>query len=172
MGECFFQFGELQARSGATSTLTVTTNPFFSGNFMMGMKCFDSTGNNKLKFVTTMGTTTSVSSNVNFPYLSFMYWSFKKKVCPTGYDYFQISTGLCFTSCPDGTYPDLALMLCPSCSVTCLTCSAFSVCTNCDAATNRYLNGSTCPPNPGYFDNSTANSSMVILCSTVLPSCL
>lgn len=134
----------------------------------MGMKCFNANGFTKLKFSTALGTTTSVTSN-QFVYLSFMYWSFKKRICPAGYPYFQISTALCFDTCPDGTYSNSTLYICPSCSYTCLTCSSFSICTNCDPVTNRYLNGTTCSPNPGFFDNSTANA---ISCNTALPQCL
>ena len=135
---------------------------------MMGLKCFNTAGESKLKFSTTIGTTTSVAS-AKFTYLSFMYWTFRKRVCPAGFSYFQISTGLCFDTCPNGTYPDNVLFICPACSVSCLTCSSFSVCTNCNPATNRYLNGTTCPPNSGFFDNNTANA---IPCSTPLPQCL
>ena len=169
LGFCFFQFGELQATNGNTNPLTLTTTPFFSTNFMMGMKSFHVNGPNKLKFSTTLASTTSVSSPISFTYLSFMYWSFKKRVCPAGYPYFQPSTSLCFDLCPNGTYVDTTVEMCLTCSFRCLTCSSFSVCTNCDPTTNRYQNGTTCPPKPGYFDNQTANA---VLCSAVLAQCL
>ena len=167
LGYCFFQFGELQALNGNTSPLTFTTNPFFANNFMMGMKCFN-VNTNRLKFTATIGTTTSVASPIAFKYLSFMYWSFRKRVCPTGFPYFQPSTSLCFDICPDGTYTDTTVQMCLVCSFSCQTCSSFSVCTNCNPATNRFLNGTACPPKPGYFDNQTANT---VLCSSVLPQC-
>lgn len=111
LGECFFRFGELQATNNNDSPLTFTTNPFFSANFMLGMKSFNTEGETKLKFSTSMGTTTSVSSN-KFTSLSFMYWTFRKRVCPAGYPFFQISTNLCFDTCPDGTYPNNVLSIC------------------------------------------------------------
>ena len=97
-----------------------------------------------------------------------MYWSFKMRVCPTGYPYFQVATLLCFDVCPDGTYPNNTIYTCPPCNYTCLTCSAFNVCTNCNLTTNRYQNGTACPPNAGYFDNNTA---IAVLCSSVIPQC-
>lgn len=169
LGYCFFQFGELRATNGNVSPLTFSTSPFFANNFLMGMKSFHVNGPNKIKFDTTIAATTSVSSNIAFTYLSFMYWSFKKRVCPVGYPYFQVSTLLCFDVCPGGMYGDNATMMCLACNYMCLTCSSFNVCTNCDPATNRYQNGTTCPPNPGYFDNSTADA---VACNAVLPQCL
>lgn len=169
MGYCFFQFGELQATNGNTATLAFSTSPFFASNFMLGMKSFH-VDVNKLKFTSSIGAATSVSSTVAFKFLSFMYWSFKKRVCPASFPYFQVSTSLCFDTCPAGTYGDASTMMCLACSYTCQTCSSFSVCTNCDPATNRYQNGTTCPPSPGYFDNQTSNT---VACSSVLTaSCL
>jgi hypothetical protein len=76
---------------------------------------------------------------------------------------------MCYDVCPDGTFPNNTILTCPPCNYTCLTCSSFNVCTNCNASTNRYQNGSACPPSPGYFDNNTA---MTVPCSTVLSQCL
>lgn len=123
-----------------------------------------------MKFRTSIASNTKVTTpGFNFKYLSFMYWSFKKRQCPVGYSYFEISTLTCYDVCPDGKYPDNVLYICPACSYSCLTCSSYSVCTNCDPATNRFQNGTTCPPNSGYFDNGTANT---IACNSVLPNCL
>lgn len=87
MGFCYFNFGELAASNSIVSSLTFTTTPFVASNFMFGMKSFyyNST---TLKFVTTMGTTTSVASTSGFKYLSFMYWSYKLRQCPGGYPLF------------------------------------------------------------------------------------
>ena len=115
LGFCFFQFGELQATNGNASPLTFTTTPFFSTNFMMGMKSFHVNGPNKLKFSTTIASTTSVASPISFNYFSFMYWSFKKRVCPAGYPYFQPSTSFCFVFCPNGTYVNNTVEMCLTC---------------------------------------------------------
>lgn len=132
------------------------------------MKCFKVNGPSKLKFTSSIGTTTSISSTISFTYLSFMYWSYKLRQCPAGYPLFELATSLCYDVCPDGTYSNSTIYMCLPCSYTCLTCSSFSVCTNCNLTTNRFQNGTTCPPSPGYFDNGTSNT---VPCSTVLPGC-
>lgn len=78
--------------NGDTSTLQVAINPFISKNFMMGMKSFNMTGLSKFKFQTNEGTTTNVNNSVAYKFLSFSYWSFKLRVCPAGYPYFQLLT--------------------------------------------------------------------------------
>ncbi len=136
---------------------------------MIGMKNFYVDGPNMLKFSTSVGSTTSVTSNIAFNYLSFMYWSFRKRVCPAGYPFFEVSTSLCYDTCPNGFYSNSTNYMCLACSYTCQTCSSFSVCTNCDPVTNRYLNGTTCPASSGYFDNGTANA---VLCNSTISGCL
>lgn len=87
LGYCYFQFGELRATNGDNNPLTFTTSPFFANNFMLGMKSF-SLQLNKFKFRCNIGSTTTVSNTGSYKYLSFMYWSFRWRVCPTGYPYF------------------------------------------------------------------------------------
>jgi hypothetical protein len=123
---------------------------------MMGMKSFYVNGQNFFSFESSLGETTSVSSTSGYQTLMFMYWSFRLRVCPTGYPYFELPTLLCYDVCPDGTYPNDTILTCPACNYTCRTCSSFNVCTDCNITTNRYLNGTACPPNPGFFDNNTA----------------
>lgn len=99
---------------------------------MFGLKSYNARGSDKIQFRTTIASNTRVNSGFNFVSISFMYWSFKKRECPAGYPFFQISTLLCYDVCPDGTYPDTILDICPLCHYSCLTCSAYDVCTNCD----------------------------------------
>lgn len=136
---------------------------------MFGLKSYNARGSDKIQFRTTIASNTRVNSGFNFVSISFMYWSFKKRECPAGYPFFQISTLLCYDVCPDGTYPDTILDICPLCHYSCLTCSAYDVCTNCDPATNRFQNGSSCSSNPGYFDNGTSDA---VACSLSLSNCL
>lgn len=135
---------------------------------MMGMKSFNVSGISSLKFSTTISTTTSVASSSAYKYLSFMYWSFKLRVCPAGYPYFIASTLLCYDICPDGMFGNTTSLMCAACHYSCLTCSAFTTCVTCNTTANRYLNGTSCPPNYGYYDNLTV---ITILCSSVLANC-
>jgi hypothetical protein len=50
--------------------------------------------------------------------------------------------------------------LCTPCYYTCLTCSNSTGCLSCSSANNRYLNGSQCLPNSGYYDNSVNQSAL------------
>jgi hypothetical protein len=169
LGYCFFQYGEVTGINGNNSALTFTTTPFFANNFMMGMKSFHVNGLFRFRFATSIGTTTTIGGTDAYIYLKFMYWSFKLRACPVGYPYFDPILLICYDVCQNGFYGDLATAQCLKCLYSCTTCSSYSVCTNCNPVTNRYLNGSSCLPNPGYFDNQTANA---VLCTVVLSQCL
>ncbi len=168
LGFCYFQYGLLESTNGNTSPLTFSTTPFISNNFMMGMKSFHVNVVNSFKFTTTIGTTTSVASTTMFTYLSFMYWSFKLRVCPTGFPYFEPPTLLCYDVCPNGYYGDPVQLMCLKCHYSCLTCSAYTTCTSCDPAANRILSSSSCIPNTGYYDNSTT---IAVLCTSIDTNC-
>lgn len=118
---------------------------------MMGMKSYSVLYLNRFKFTTTISSTTSVSNSNNYQKLSFMYWSFKLRVCPVGYPYFDAPSLLCYDACLPGKYADPVTLQCLACKYTCKTCSSYSVCTDCDPVTFRYLNGTSCLPNSGYF---------------------
>jgi cysteine-rich repeat protein len=106
--------------------------------------------------VSSLGATTTVSSTTAYLHLHFSYWSSIIKGCPTDYPLYETPTHLCYDVCPDGTYSNSStLYTCPPCYFACTTCSSYNVCTNCSATTNRYLNGSACLPNPGFFENNT-----------------
>lgn len=138
---------------------------------MIGMKSFNFSSISSVKFATTIGTTTSVASSSMYKYLSFMYWSFKLRVCPTGYPYFIASTLLCYDICPDGMYGNATSLMCLLCDYTCLTCNSNTntSCLTCNSTNNRNLTGTSCPPSFGYYENYTANT---LLCSLVLTNCL
>lgn len=129
---------------------------------------FNTSGQTRLDFLASIGNTTSISGTSNFTYMSFHYWTFKIRVCPVGTPFFYLQTELCYDVCPDGTYGNTTTYLCLPCNYTCLTCSAFNVCTNCNTTLNRDKNDTTCPASPGYFDNGTSDT---ILCSSVLANC-
>jgi hypothetical protein len=167
-GEQQFQYGFLNSFNGDPSTLTLQTSIFFDANFMYGMKSWLVNGSPSLNFVSSLGPTTTVSSTTAYQHLHFSYWSCTTKGCPTDYPLYEASTDLCYDVCPDGTYSNSTVYTCPPCYYTCETCSSYSVCTKCNATTNRYLNGSACLPNPGYFENSTA---IAELCSAVIVNC-
>jgi hypothetical protein len=92
LGYCFFSFGTVVATNGDYSPLTWNTSPYFPNNYMMGMLMFNTSGQSQLNFTSTMGATSAVTGNWNFLYLSFHYWSFKLRTCPTGYPFFLLLT--------------------------------------------------------------------------------
>ena len=77
------------ATNGNSAPLTITTNPFFSTGFIIGMKSFNAGGASKLQFSTTISATTSVTSTIAFAYLKFSYWSLKERFCPFALPYFD-----------------------------------------------------------------------------------
>lgn len=97
-----------------------------------------------------------------------MYWTFRLRVCPTGYPYFDSSTLLCYDICPNGKYPDIPTLQCLPCLYSCVTCSSYSVCTNCSSTDFRVLIANNCPPIPGYYDNSTSTA---VPCSVSVANC-
>ncbi len=58
--------------------------------------------------------------------------------------------------------------MCETCHYSCLTCSAFTTCTSCNTMAYRFFNLSSCPPVPGYYDNSTT---IAVLCTVVDANC-
>jgi hypothetical protein len=45
--------------------------------------------------------------------------------------------------------------MCKECFYTCGECTSYPACTSCSSASNRYLSGTSCLPNPGYYDDGT-----------------
>lgn len=76
---------------------------------------------------------------------------------------------MCYSTCPDGTYNNATSGTCPACYYTCLKCSTYSVCTDCDPASNRYLSNSSCIPNSGFIDQGVF---IAVDCSTLITHCL
>ena len=92
LGYCYFSFGTVKAKNGDYSPLTWNVNPYFPNNYMIGMQMFNTSGKNYINFASTVGAASAVSGNWNFLYLSFNYWSFKLRTCPTGYPFFLLLT--------------------------------------------------------------------------------
>jgi hypothetical protein len=137
---------------------------------MLGMKSFSVSGVNTLSFSSAIDVTTRVSSSLAFKHFYFMYWSFKLRVCPAAFPYFQASTLLCFDICPAGLYGDGPTLACQPCHYSCLTCAVISTnCTTCDSTAHRNLSTAACPPVPGYYDNKTT---IAVLCTTQDVNCL
>lgn len=134
----------------------------------MGMKSFVASGINTLQFATSIGITTTVSSTVNFKYLSFMYWTFRLRVCPTGFPYFDAITLLCYDVCAGGKYMDIPTLQCLPCHYSCQNCTAYLTCVTCDTAAYRALVGSACPPIAGYYDNLTSTA---VACNSTFTNC-
>lgn len=101
----------------------------------------------------TLGTTTTAFSTSGYNYISYNHWSLRQRSCPIGTPNFYQSDMRCYDTCPDGTYPNAATESCLACHFSCSACSSFSVCTACGPLSNRYLNGSSCLPLPGFFEN-------------------
>ena len=134
----------------------------------MGMKSFSIMGQTRLKFSSSLGTTCTLTSNISYKKLTFMYLSMKYRTCPGLNPYYYSTTGLCYDICPTGTYGDNSTMMCLPCNYTCFTCSAFAICTSCNSGTNRYLNGTSCVPSSGYYDGGVA---IAISCNNTLANC-
>ena len=109
-----------------------------------------------MSFNTTLANLVNTVSNTVFERLAFTYWSLKERYCPPGYPYFHLLTETCHDLCPAGTYYNATNAMCKDCFYTCKTCSGYPACTDCNSTDNRYLNGTSCLPNAGYFDNGTA----------------
>lgn len=133
------------------------------------MKSFSVSGAPTLSFASSIAATTTITSTIAFKHLTFMYWSFKLRVCPAGYPYFQPSTLLCLDICPNGQYGDNSSLMCMPCHYSCLTCSAFATCLTCDPAANRNLTTNACPPLLGFYDNRTA---VAVSCAPQIANCI
>lgn len=98
---------------------------------MIGMKSFY-VRLPRMQFSTTIGSITYVVSNYSSmdQNISFMYFSFKLRVCPTGYPYFSTSTQLCYDICPNGMYGNITTLLCLDCHPSCSICNSNASC-NC-----------------------------------------
>lgn len=83
---------------------------------MIGMKSFYIKNITNLSFTTNIGINTTITTNSTYNYLSFMYWSFKYRVCPNGYNYFIVSNQLCYDICPIGTVTDINQNICIFCN--------------------------------------------------------
>jgi proprotein convertase subtilisin/kexin type 5 len=82
--------------------------------------------------------------------------------CPASTPYKDPLTNLCTSTCPSGYFPIPAIYSCPACLYTCGTCTNATDCLTCSATSNRYLNGTQCLPNPGFFDNTTQNATACV----------
>ena len=134
---------------------------------MFGLNSFSLIGQTKVKFVSLTGSNTTISSTTNFNLLEFCYWSLKFRTCPPSNPYYCSTDGLCYDICPTGTYVNTTSKLCLACSFTCETCSSSSLCLTCSSSNFRYLNGTSCKPIVGYYENGTA---IAAACSVPLGS--
>ena len=134
---------------------------------MFGLNSFSLSGQTKVKFVSLTGSNTTISSTTNFNLLEFCYWSLKFRTCPLSNPYYCSTDGLCYDICPTGTYVNTTSKLCLACSFTCETCSSSSLCLTCSSSNFRYLNGTSCKPIVGYYENGTA---IAAACSVPLGS--
>lgn len=100
--------------------------------------------------------------------MKFSYMHHKTRICPGTNPYYNISELLCYDVCAAAWYGDNPTMTCKKCPYNCVTCSSATVCTNCDASSNRQLNSTACTPLPGYYDDgsSTAAKPCASSCST------
>lgn len=100
------------------------------------------------------GSTLSTLSVQPFLFLNFTYFSLKYPSCPAALPYFDPNSMLCYSYCIPGTYlHGLYLNICV-CHYSCVTCLANPTsCATCFSGNNRVLNGTSCDPLPGYFDN-------------------
>ena len=75
--------------------------------------------------------------------------------CAASTPYINPVSNTCTSTCPVGYFADPAAFTCLACMYSCTTCTDNSTCSSCSSATHRYLNGTQCLPQPGFFDNST-----------------
>jgi hypothetical protein len=122
LGYSYFTFGTLIGKNSDYSPFTFDSLPFFPSNCMVGLQTFNITGQGSLNFTTTIGPTTTIVGSTQFIYMSFNYFTFKYRSCPSGIPYFLDSEQLCYDVCPDGYYANISTNLCLPCSYTCLTC--------------------------------------------------
>ncbi len=178
LGNDYFNYGIVSATNNNSTQLSTIIPPdILPANFYYGMHSFSiGTGLSALSFTSSYDINsgfigyTSVSPYV-FTKMKFSYMHHKTRTCPAGYPYYNISELLCYDVCNAGWYGDPVTMRCKQCRFDCTTCTNATACATCDATTNfRFLNGTSCSPLNGYFDNGT-NSSVASQCSSPCATC-
>jgi hypothetical protein len=130
-----------------------------SSNFLIGLNsiAYDSTAAIDFNYDEPSLTCTGAST---FHTLTFGYWNYRYRTCPSGYPFFSAVTNLCSDSCGPYFYSDTTVAACLSCAYSCYTCSNTTTptnCTSCNSVVNyRTLSGTTCICLPGYYDAGVA----------------
>lgn len=87
---------------------------------MIGMISFYYNANQGFDF--TFNTSLICTGSMNFRRLTFNYFNFRIRTCPTGYPYFNEILNQCFDVCNPYTYMDNTIEACVACHYPCYSC--------------------------------------------------
>lgn len=117
---------------------TPVGSSFFDDNYIAGLASF-SLRNNYHFNLTISNITFSTTTPSKYDEVSF--FSIYIRLCESPTTYYNKDDGLCYASCPGGTYPVTVDQICEVCDYTCNTCSSGTSCDTC--VTNRVVDAGT-----------------------------
>lgn len=150
--------GELYSTNGDYTQLKTTFLFTNVTSFMAGLCYFSSSTSAAMTWAFDVGTI-STSGTYDFDAISILYWNYRYRTCPTGFQYFNESDNLCYNGCNLYYFPNSPLKTCDQCHYTCATCTSDTEtsCTSCEASDFRMTgtNPNTCVCMPGYSNVGT-----------------
>ncbi len=176
MGDDYFQYGSLVSLNNDLTSLTISVPaPSIVANFIYGLQSFSIVNQSSISFTaTSVSAAGTVAFTPTSPFvykrIQFDYMHHKKRTCPTGFLYFNISETLCYDQCgPYRYFGQDSTMTCEKCVIGCLTCTNKLNCTTCLSTDFRSLQEISvnvsgvvstymrCTANNGYYDNGVNN---------------
>lgn len=140
------------------STINIVALDYYSTlGFLIGLSSFSYEPLSIIQFSCQVNTSAIFSiSTQPFRYLKFNYFSIRYPSCIAAYPYFDPATLMCFDECLPVVYLNANNLTQCTCHYSCEKCqNSTTTCTSCSALSNRVLNGTSCVPMPGFYDNGT-----------------
>lgn len=125
-----------------------------SRSFFYGITGFSYNTNSSVNIAFNEGTL-KTSGSMTFNTLQVVYFNIRVRQCSVPYYYFSNVSMQCWDTCSDPTmFFDPSNGNCIPCLYPCYSCDPtnMSLCLSCDPATNRFLNGTDCLCNPGFYE--------------------